>query len=71
MNKSQEDALDKINQLLSEHFEHSVICVGFKNEDDKTTGFEINYSGGWIPARGLLEHGIDKLKIFNNETPSL
>lgn len=54
MNAAQQDVLDKVIELLSEHFDHAVVAVGWYDEDKQysTTG---TYSGGVAPALGLCK----------------
>ncbi len=54
MNAAQQQILDKVIELLGEHFDHAVVAVGWYDEDKQysTTG---TYSGGVAPALGLCK----------------
>jgi hypothetical protein len=52
MNEPQQQIMDRVMELLSEHFDHSVIAVGWYDEN-KTYTTTASYSGGVAPAVGL------------------
>ena len=54
MNAAQQDVLDKVIELLSEHFDHSIVAVGWYDED-KQYSTTATYSGGVAPALGLCK----------------
>ena len=54
MNTAQQEVLDKVIELLSEHFDHAVVAVGCYDED-KQYSTTATYSGGVAPALGLCK----------------
>ena len=54
MNTAQQQVLDKVIELLSEHFDHAVVAVGCYDED-KQYSTTATYSGGVAPALGLCK----------------
>jgi hypothetical protein len=52
MNAAQQEVLDKVIELLGEHFDHAVVAVGWYDED-KQYSTTATYSGGVAPALGL------------------
>ena len=54
MNAAQQEVLDKVIELLSEHFDHAVVAVGWYDED-KQYSTTATYSGGVAPALGLCK----------------
>src|SRR5206468_10743659 len=52
MNTAQQEVLDKVIELLSEHFDHAIVAVGCYDED-KQYSTTATYSGGVAPAIGL------------------
>ena len=48
MNAAQQQILDKVIELLSEHFDHSIVAVGWYDED-KQYSTTATYSGGVAP----------------------
>ena len=54
MNAAQQQILDKVIELLSEHFDHAVVAVGWYDED-KQYSTTATYSGGVAPALGLCK----------------
>ncbi len=54
MNAAQQEVLDKVIELLSEHFDHAIVAVGCYDED-KQYSTTATYSGGVAPAIGLCK----------------
>lgn len=54
MNAAQQEVLDKVIELLSEHFDHAIVAVGWYDED-KQYSTTATYSGGVAPALGLCK----------------
>ncbi len=54
MNAAQQEVLDKVIELLSEHFDHAIVAVGCYDED-KQYSTTATYSGGVAPALGLCK----------------
>ena len=54
MNTAQQEVLDKVIELLSEHFDHAVVAVGCYDEE-KQYVTSATYSGGVAPALGLCK----------------
>ncbi len=54
MNQSQQEAIDRVFETLSEHFEHVVIAVGTYDEDKQYTT-AASFTGGVAPAIGLCK----------------
>ena len=54
MNAAQQEVLDKVIELLSEHFDHAVVAVGWYDED-KQYSTTATYTGGVAPALGLCK----------------
>jgi hypothetical protein len=54
MNAAQQQVLDKVIELLSEHFDHAVVAVGCYDEE-KQYSTTATYSGGVAPALGLCK----------------
>ena len=54
MNAAQQQVLDKVKELLSEHFDHAIVAVGWYDEDKKYSTTAA-YSGGVAPALGLCK----------------
>jgi hypothetical protein len=54
MNQSQQDVMDRVFELLSEHFDHVVVAVGTYDEDKQYTT-AASYTGGVAPAIGLCK----------------
>jgi hypothetical protein len=54
MNTAQQQVLDKVIELLSEHFDHAVVAVGCYDEE-KQYVTSATYSGGVAPALGLCK----------------
>ena len=57
MNQSQQQAIDRVFEILSEHFDHVVIAVGTYDEDKQyTSGVRTKKTTtkrAGFPARGL------------------
>lgn len=63
MTNAQEDAFQKIKELMREHFSAGVIVVnGEVSEDDKADDVQSIYHGGYATSIGLLELG--KLQVW-------
>ena len=54
MNQAQQQAIDRVFEILSEHFEHVVIAVGTYDEDKQYTT-AASFSGGVAAAIGLCK----------------
>jgi hypothetical protein len=54
MNQSQQDAVDRAFEILSEHFDHVVLAVGAYDEDRQYTT-AASFTGGVAPALGLCQ----------------
>jgi hypothetical protein len=54
MNQSQQDVMDRVFELLSEHFDHVIVAVGTYDEDKQYTT-AASYTGGVAPAIGLCK----------------
>lgn len=59
MNDAQTQALEKAQEILSEHFEHYVISIGVDVDELSENGklqqhAEVVFGGGWIAAWGLI-----------------
>ena len=54
MNTAQQEVLDKVIELLSDHFDHAIVAVGCYDED-KQYSTTATYSGGVAPALGLCK----------------
>lgn len=54
MTPSQQDAVDRAFEILSEHFDHVVLAVGVYNEDKQYTT-AASFTGGVAPALGLCK----------------
>jgi hypothetical protein len=52
MTEAQQQTIDKVFELLSEHFDHAVIAVGVYDEDKQYTT-AASFSGGVAAAVGL------------------
>jgi hypothetical protein len=54
MHEAQQQAIDKVFEILSEHFDHVVIAVGTYDEDKQYTT-AASYTGGVAAAIGLCK----------------
>lgn len=54
MNQSQQDAVDRAFEILSEHFDHVVLAVGTYDEDRQYTT-AASFTGGVAAALGLCK----------------
>src|SRR4051794_105674 len=54
MNLSQQQAIDRVFEILSEHFDHVVIAVGTYDEDKQYTT-AASFTGGVAAAIGLCK----------------
>jgi hypothetical protein len=54
MNQSQQEAIDRVFEILSEHFDHVVIAVGTYDEDKQYTT-AASFTGGVAAAIGLCK----------------
>src|SRR3954466_6635077 len=54
MNQSQQEAVDRVFEILSEHFDHVVIAVGTYDEDKQYTT-AASFTGGVAAAIGLCK----------------
>src|SRR3954453_16861444 len=54
MNQSQQQAVDRVFEILSEHFDHVVIAVGTYDEDKQYTT-AASFTGGVAAAIGLCK----------------
>lgn len=54
MNESQQQAIDRVFEILGEHFDHVVIAVGTYDEDKQYTT-AASFSGGVAAAIGLCK----------------
>ena len=54
MNQAQQQAIDRVFEILSEHFDHCIIAVGTYDEDKQYTT-AASFSGGVAPAIGLCK----------------
>lgn len=54
MNESQQEAIDRVFEILSEHFDHVVIAVGAYDEDKQYTT-AASFTGGVASALGLCK----------------
>ena len=54
MNAAQQEVLDKVIEMLGEHFDHAVVAVGCYDEE-KQYATSATYSGGVAPALGLCK----------------
>jgi hypothetical protein len=54
MNQSQQDAVDRAFEILSEHFDHVVLAVGAYNKD-RQCSTTASFTGGVAPALGLCQ----------------
>ena len=54
MNQSQQQTIDRVFELLSEHFEHVVIAVGTYDEEKQYTT-AASFTGGVAAAIGLCK----------------
>lgn len=54
MNQAQQQAIDRVFEILSEHFEHVVIAVGTYDEEKQYTT-AASFSGGVAAAIGLCK----------------
>lgn len=63
MTDAQEDAIAKVKEILSEHFDACVMVVQVE-EGDKAESNPAFWHGGWALAVGLLEVG--KISVLNN-----
>jgi hypothetical protein len=52
MNAAQQEVIDKVIELLGEHFDHAIVAVGWY-DDEKRYSTASSYSGGVAPAIGL------------------
>ena len=52
MSEAQQDVLEKVMELLGEHFDHAIVAVGWYDEDKQYTT-NAAYTGGVAPALGL------------------
>lgn len=54
MNKSQQEILDRVFEMLGEHFDHVVVAVGsYEDDEDKQYTTAASFSGGVASAVGL------------------
>ena len=69
-NPSQDAALKKAWDLLSEHFDHALLVIEWEtNRDEELTDAHIAYwHGGALPALGMAEYA--KHYILNTERKS-
>ena len=54
MNQPQQEAIDRVFEILSEHFDHVVIAVGTYDEDKQYTT-AASFTGGVAAAIGLCK----------------
>jgi hypothetical protein len=54
MNQPQQETIDRVFELLSEHFDHVVIAVGTYDEDKQYTT-AASFTGGVAAAIGLCK----------------
>ena len=54
MNQSQQQAIDRVFEILSEHFDHVIIAVGTYDEDKQYTT-AASFTGGVAAAIGLCK----------------
>ena len=54
MNESQQEAIDRVFEILSEHFDHVVMAVGSYDEDKQYTT-AASFTGGVAAALGLCK----------------
>jgi len=54
MNQPQQETIDRVFEILSEHFDHVVIAVGAYDEDKQYTT-AASFTGGVAAAIGLMK----------------